>query len=177
MEWYKVSGVVLAAALIAMLSGKVGGFLVQPTQLAKAAIAVADAPAAGTAAPAQKQAVDISGALTLVAAADMGKGVKLAKKCSSCHSFEKGGKNKIGPNLWDVVNRAKGAHDGFSYSKVMAGFGGDWDWQSLNGFLANPKGYMKGTKMVYAGLKKDADRAAMLAYLRSLSDSPAALPN
>ena len=177
MEWYKVSGVILAAALLAMLSGKVADVLIQPTELASAAIEVAEAPAAGAAAPAKKPLVDISGALTLMASADMGKGVKIAKKCAACHSFEKGGKNKIGPNLWEIVDRAKGSHEGFSYSKVLAGFGGDWDWEALNGFLANPKGYMKGTKMVYAGLKKDTDRAAILVYLRSLSDSPVALPN
>ena len=113
----------------------------------------------------------------MLASADAGKGAKIAKKCASCHSFNKGGKNKVGPNLWNIVNKSKASVDGYKYSKALAGHGGAWDWDALNGFLANPKAYVKGTKMAYAGLKKDGDRAAMLAYLRSLSETPADLPN
>ncbi|MEC8317869.1 MAG: c-type cytochrome, partial [Pseudomonadota bacterium] len=104
MEWYKVSGVILASALIAMLSGKVADTLVDPTMPMEAALAVADAPPA----PAKPQAatVDISGALVMLASADAGKGAKIAKKCASCHSFNKGGKNKVGPNLWNIVNKS-----------------------------------------------------------------------
>lgn len=177
MEWYKVSGVILASALIAMLSGKVADTLVDPTMPTEAALAVADAPAAPAAAKPQAAEVDISGALVMLASADVDKGAKIAKKCASCHSFNKGGKNKVGPNLWNIVNKSKASVDGYKYSKALAGHGGAWDWDALNGFLANPKAYVKGTKMAYAGLKKDGDRAAMLAYLRSLSESPAALPN
>ena len=113
----------------------------------------------------------------MLASADAGKGAKIAKKCASCHSFNKGGKNKVGPNLWNIVNKSKASVDGYKYSKALSGYGGAWDWDALNGFLANPKAYVKGTKMAYAGLKKDGDRAAMLAYLRSLSETPADLPN
>ena len=177
MEWYKVSEVILASALIAMLSGKVADTLVDPTMPTEAALAVADAPAAPAAAKPQAVEVDISGALVMLASADVDKGAKIAKKCASCHSFNKGGKNKVGPNLWNIVNKSKASVDGYKYSKALAGHGEPWDWDALNGFLANPKAYVKGTKMAYAGLKKDGDRAAMLAYLRSLSESPAALPN
>ena len=91
--------------------------------------------------------------------------------------FEAGGKNKVGPVLWNVVNTDKGVVDGFGYSTALAEFGGAWDYTSLNAFLYKPKAYISGTKMNFAGLKKPTDRANMIAYLRSLSDAPAALPS
>ena len=88
----------------------------------------------------------------------------------------KGGKNTIGPNLWDIVNRAPGAVDGFKYSKVMAGMSDkSWNYENLNAFLLKPRNYANGTKMTFAGLKRDSDRVNVIAYLRSLSDNPAPL--
>jgi len=114
--------------------------------------------------------------LALLAEADIAAGMKLAKKCTACHVFEDGGKNKVGPVLWNIVNADKGAIDGFGYSAALAGFGGAWDYSALNAFLYKPKAYIEGTKMNFAGLKKPQDRANMIAYLRSLSAAPAALP-
>jgi len=110
--------------------------------------------------------------------ADIVAGQKVAKKCLSCHTFEPGGKNKVGPALYDIVNRAMGITDGFSYSSTMKSVseGKTWDYESLNGFLYKPKAYMKGTAMGFVGVKKTADRANLIAYLRSLADSPAPLP-
>lgn len=117
-------------------------------------------------------------ALLASASADMGAAV--FKKCTACHTAENGGANKVGPNLWNIVNRPIASHGGFSYSAAMKEFsqGGSvvWDYEHLNGFLTSPKGYVKGTAMGFAGVKKPDERANLIAYLRTLSDSPAPLP-
>jgi|TARA_B110000261_G_scaffold163122_1_gene208364 cytochrome c len=113
--------------------------------------------------------------LVLLAAASMTKGEKVFKKCASCHVPTKDGANKIGPGLWDIVNKDKGVADGFSYSAALKAFGGKWTYEELNGFLKNPKKYIDGTKMSFSGLKKPNDRADVILYLRSLSDNPAPL--
>ena len=115
----------------------------------------------------------------LLAKADAKRGEAGVKACASCHNFEKGGPNKVGPNLWGVVERMMGSHEGFNYSaalKERAGKGEKWSFDALDHFIANPKGYVSGTAMGYAGLKEADKRADVLAYLRSLSDSPAELP-
>lgn len=109
-----------------------------------------------------------------VADADTGK--NLSKACMACHSFEKGGPNKVGPNLYGVVGGKVGGHDGFAYSEPMKGKGGNWGYDDLYKFLANPKAVVPGTKMTFAGMKKPEDRASLLAYLRTLSDAPVPLP-
>jgi cytochrome c2 len=138
--------------------------------------AVAEEPAAETAAPAAEADGAANGALLqLVAAADPTAGQTVARKCTACHSFEQGGPNKVGPNLWGVVGRPVGAHEGFKYSDAMAGHGGNWTLESLDHYVENPKAYIPGNKMAFAGVKKPEDRAALLAYLRSLSDNPVPL--
>ena len=123
------------------------------------------------------QAVPIA---TLLASADATAGEAVFKKCASCHTGDKGGPNKVGPNLWDVVNRPIASHEGFSYSAGMTTFSEDhkqvWDFDHLNFFLEAPKKHVPGTAMGFAGLKKDDERANLIAYLRTLSDNPAPLP-
>ena len=172
----KIAGAILLVALVLMALGTIGNALVHPRDSGAgvAAVTAAAAPEAAPKAPAEAaEPVQIA---TLLPEADAANGVKVFKKCKSCHTVEKGGKKKIGPNLWNVVNAEVGKQEGFSYSKAMAGKGGSWSYDNLNAFLTKPKAYLPGTKMAFAGLKKARDRAAVIVYLRSLSDSPAPLP-
>jgi len=114
--------------------------------------------------------------LALLASADLGAGEKLAKKCTACHAFGSDGKAKVGPALWNIVNKKKGADSNFKYSAALTAHGGAWDYQSLNAFLAKPKDYISGTKMNFAGLKKPVDRANIIAWMREQADEPVALP-
>ena len=172
----KVAGAILSAGLLAMMVGFISGKIYHPKPLEKAAFAIGGdgaAPAAtqAAAAPAGPQPIG-----PMLANASVDNGLKVAKKCVSCHTFEKGGKNKIGPNLWDVVGKEKAATDGFRYSSKLRGMEGSWGFEELSQFLYSPRGYARGTSMSFAGIKKDADRANLIAYLRSLSDNPNSLP-
>ena len=113
---------------------------------------------------------------SLIAGGDIASGVKSSKKCMACHTSNKGGVNRIGPNLWDVVARARGTSKGFNYSEALLASGGTWDYESLNQFLFKPRDYLVGTKMNFAGIKNDQERADLVLWLRSLSDNPAPLP-
>ena len=113
---------------------------------------------------------------TIMALGDVASGEKIFKKCAACHSINKGGKNKIGPALYNVVGRAVGGLDGYKYSKTLASYGKEWTFEELNGFLLKPASYLKGTKMSYAGLRKEKDRASVIKYLNQNSDSPKLLP-
>jgi cytochrome c len=117
----------------------------------------------------------------LLASADVGAGEAVFKRCAACHTVEEGGANKVGPNLWDVVNRPVASVEGFSYSNAMQEFseGGAvvWDYEHVSNFLLDPRGYIRGTAMSFAGLKDAEDRANIIAYLRTLSANPAPLPD
>ena len=117
--------------------------------------------------------IDITAVMAL---GDIASGKKIFKKCAACHSINKGGKNKIGPALYNVVGRAVGGVDNYKYSKTLATYGKDWTFEELNGFLTKPSSYLKGTKMSYAGLRKEKDRASVIKYLNQNSDSPKLLP-
>ena len=107
---------------------------------------------------------------------DIASGEKIFKKCAACHSIIKGGKNAIGPALYNVVGRKVGAVEDYKYSKALAAYEKEWTFEELNGFLKKPAKYIKGTKMAYAGLRKEADRASVIKYLNENSDSPVPLP-
>ncbi|MGX5849472.1 c-type cytochrome [Mesorhizobium sp. PL10] len=125
-------------------------------------------------------AVEAKPIAELLATANAEAGAAVFKKCQACHSGEKGGPNKVGPDLWDIVDRPVAEHEGFAYSAGMKDFskGGaeHWTYDNLNHFITSPKKFVKGTAMGFAGLPKDEDRANVIAYLRTLSDSPKPLP-
>ena len=112
----------------------------------------------------------------IMALGDAETGAVIFKKCAACHSINKGGKNKIGPALYNVVGRAVGGLDDYKYSKALASYGKEWTFEELNGFLQKPSSYLKGTKMSYAGLRKEKDRASIIKYLNQNNDSPELLP-
>jgi len=117
--------------------------------------------------------IDITAVMAL---GDIASGEKIFKKCAACHSINKGGKNKIGPALYNVVGRAVGGVDNYKYSKTLASYNKEWTFEELNGFLTKPSSYLKGTKMSYAGLRKEKDRASIIKYLNQKSDNPKLLP-
>jgi cytochrome c len=117
----------------------------------------------------------------LLASADPAKGEAVFKKCAACHTNDAESANKVGPGLWNIVNRPMATHEGFKYSNAMVEFseGGAvaWDYEHLSEFLAAPKKYIKGTAMGFAGVKKIEERADLIAYLRTVGDTPAPLPD
>ena len=117
--------------------------------------------------------VDIA---ALMALGDVASGEKIFKKCAACHSINKGGKNNIGPALYNVVGRQVGAVSDYKYSKALVGYGKTWTYEELNGYLIKPAKWIKGTKMAFAGLRKEKDRASVIKYLNQNSDTPLPLP-
>ena len=114
--------------------------------------------------------------VALLAMGDVEHGKKVFKKCAACHSINQGGKNKIGPKLWNVMFRPVGSITDYKYSKALSGYKKDWTWEEMNGFLIKPSTWIKGNKMGFAGLKKEKDRAPVILYLNQNSYSPKQLP-
>jgi len=174
-EFNKIFMAVLVGLLIAMLTGFIANKLVVPEQLAESVYKVDTTAVA--AAPVEEAPTGPEPVTPLLAAANAEAGQKLSRACAACHTFEQGGANKVGPNLWNIVNAPHAHIEGFAYSSAMAALSDKpWDYEALNAFLANPKQAVPGTKMNYAGLKKPEDRANLIAWLRTLSDNPAPLP-
>lgn len=176
-ELNKVAGAILGAGVFAMGLGFVSDllFTTHAPETPGYLIEVAEAAPTEEGAPAPA-ATPLP---VLLAQADVAKGESAAKKCIACHSFEKGGPNKVGPDLWGVVDREIAHHPGFGYSAGMLAFAEQektWTYAHLDAFLANPRGVVNGTAMSFAGIKNDQERADLVAYLRTLSDNPVPLP-
>ena len=120
-----------------------------------------------------EEKIDIA---ALISMGDLATGEKVFKKCAACHSIVKGGKNNIGPALYNVVGRQVGAVNDYKYSKALSGYGKEWTFEELNGYLLKPAKWIKGTKMAFAGLRKEKDRASVILYLNQNSDNPLPLP-
>ena len=120
-----------------------------------------------------EEKIDIA---ALMALGELAVGEKVFKKCAACHSIVKGGKNNIGPALYNVVGRQTGVVNDYKYSKALSGYGKQWTYEELNGYLTKPAKWIKGTKMAFAGLRKEKDRASVILYLNQNSDNPLPLP-
>ena len=120
-----------------------------------------------------EEKIDIA---ALLAMGDLSTGEKVFKKCAACHSIIKGGKNNIGPALYNVVGRKVGVVNDYKYSKALSGYEKEWTFEELNGYLIKPAKWIKGTKMAFAGLRKEKDRASVILYLNQNSDNPLPLP-
>lgn len=173
-ELNKVAGAVLGALLFAVGSGFVAELIYHPKPAGSAGYPLPEPePKSGGAAAEAPKAEPIA---VRLASADAEKGKGGTKACQACHSFEKGGPNKVGPDLWEIVEREKAHAAGFEYSAALKEKGGTWTYEDLDHFLESPKGYVKGTKMAFAGIGSPTDRANVIAYLRTLADSPKPLP-
>ena len=177
-ELNKIIGAILLTALIIIGIGKFTDVLFhveKPEQSAYKVEGLEVATSSGSVETSEKviEVVDIK---ALLAMGDLAHGEKVFKKCSACHMIAADGKNKIGPNLWGVIGRTAGAVDNYNYSKAMKAYAKVWSFEEMNSYLIKPQAYIKGTKMAFAGLRKEKDRASVILYMNSKSASPKALP-
>ena len=176
-ELNKIIGAILLVARLVIGIGKVSNLVFKVNKPEKSnykvELDVETAETKGDEEPVQREIVDIA---ALLSTGDLAHGEKVFKKCSACHSIKSGGGNKIGPALYNVVGRKVGVLDDYKYSKALAKYEKNWSFEELNGFLLKPKDWIKGTKMAYAGLRKEKDRASVILYLNKYSDSPLPLP-
>ena len=177
-EINKIIAAVLLAALIIIGIGKFADYLFFVDKPEQSAYKVEGLEPAKTASQVsetveEKVEVDIK---ALLAMGDLAHGEKVFKKCSACHQIASDGKNMIGPNLWSVIGRTAGSISDYKYSKAMIAYAKEWSFEEMNSYLIKPQAYIKGTKMAFAGLRKEKDRASVILYMNSKSDSPKPLP-
>ena len=176
MDSFEINKIIAAVIVISVVIfgiTKISDIIYYVEKPSQSAYKVEFAETDGTKTSAAVEEVDIS-ALLAMGSVDHGK--KVFKKCSACHSIKKGGRNNIGPALYNVLGRNMGALEDYKYSKALIAFGKDWTFQEMNSFLIKPASYIKGTKMAFAGLKKEKDRASVILYMNANADSPLQLP-
>ena len=173
-ELNKILGAILGTCLITLALNIGAGAIFAPEKPTKPGYMIAVKTEAGGAKTAEKpKEVPLP---VRLAKASLDKGKATAKQCQACHTLEKGGPNRVGPNLWNVVGNERGEGRGFNFSKAMKAKGGKWTYDELDKFLTNPRGYIPGTAMTFAGLRNDQQRADVIDYLHTLSDNPLPLP-
>jgi len=175
-ELNKIIAAILMVALLVIGIGKISNVIFYVEKPKTPGYAVEVEQVANTSTSTENVAVEKIDISSLMAMGDAAAGKKIFKKCAACHSITKGGKNKIGPALYNIVGRKVGEVNDYKYSKALAAYDKEWNFEELNGFLTKPAKYIKGTKMAYAGLRKEKDRASIIKYLNQNSDSPVPLP-
>ena len=175
-EVNKIIAAVLLVALIVIGIGKISDIAFKVDKPNKSAYKVEiqeDNSAISSKTEKIIEKIDIS---ALLALGDVSHGEKVFKKCAACHLVNKGGQNKIGPALYGVIGRKVASIEDYKYSKAMAAYDKNWTFEEMNGYLKKPQTYIKGTKMAFAGLRKEKDRASVILYLNQNSDNPLPLP-
>ena len=174
-EINKIIAAVLMVALLVIGIGKLSDviFHVEKPEKPGYSVEIETATVSTSTSSTDEEKIDIA---ALMAMGDIAHGEKIFKKCAACHSIVKGGKNAIGPALYNVVGRKIGAINDYKYSKAFVAYDKNWTFEELNGFLIKPAKWIKGTKMAYAGLRKEKDRASVIKYLNENSDNPLPLP-
>ena len=172
-EINKIIAAVIVVFIVVFGIGKISDVIFYVEKPNKPAYKVEVVEASGSNASSTVEKVDIS---SLLALGNVEHGQKVFKKCSACHSVKKNGKNKIGPALYNVLGRNMAALDDYKYSKALIAFDKSWTFDEMNSFLIKPAKYIKGTKMAFAGLKKEEDRASVILYMNVNSDNPIPLP-
>ena len=175
-ELNKIIAAVLMVALLVIGIGKLSNIIFHVEKPKTPGYAVEVQQAKTVSSSVETAVVEKIDIAALMAMGDIAVGEKVFKKCAACHSIIKGGKNNIGPALWNVVGRKTGAVTDYKYSKALASFDKEWTFEELNGYLIKPAKWIKGTKMAFAGLRKEKDRASVIKYLNQNSDSPVPLP-
>ena|SRR5512146_1047970 len=175
-EWNKIIGAVLGTAIFIFVVRQAAEVIYEPETPAKPGYVVEGVAESTGGAPAAPVAETMPDWGTVLPAADVAAGKTVSGRCEQCHDLSKGGPNKIGPNLYDVVDRQRASHPGFDYSGAMKAKGGTWTYDELFKFLKSPGSYIPGTKMSFAGISREQERINLIAYLRSDADSPAAIP-
>ena len=182
MDSFEINKIIAAVLLTVLIIIGIGKFtdilfyIEKPKQSAYKIEGLEVATTSTSSKSAEAKVVEAVNIKDLLAMGDLSHGEKVFKKCTACHQIAAGGKNMIGPNLWGVIGRTSGSIGDYKYSKAMVAHGKEWSFEEMNSYLIKPQAHIKGTKMAFAGLRREKDRASVILYMNSKSNSPKSLP-